>query len=364
MKSRSGWFITVLALLLFAALLGACTSQTTPEPVQNDTEVGVVEEAEEIEEAETASEKVADEGITVAFIPQIIGIPYYTAMEAGGKRAAEAFGGEFLMVGSTSGSAPEQVRLMENLITQKVDAIGVSPLDAESIKPIMTKAMDEGIEVFTSDADAPDSDRMVYVAQAIDRDLGYILMDRLVLQTGEDAQIGIVSGDPTIQSMANWVKYMQERAETEYPNIEIVDIRYTPGGSSEDSLRQAEELMTLYPDIKGIVGVASTNVPGVSQAVEQAGKSGEIAVIGYGSPNTVRSFIKSGVMKESILWNPEELGYLSYWAALQLIEGNEFKEFNEVPGMSEPVQYLADEKILLLGEPLVIDANNVDDFDF
>ena len=340
-------YLLLIALVVVSMLFVGCTPATN-EPVDSSGE-----------EAETPADD-----ITIAFIPQVVGIPYFDAMEVGGVRAAEYFGGEFKMVGSTSGSAPEQVRIMENLITQGVSAIGVSPLDGESIKPVMEEALEEGIPVFTSDADAADSPRMVYVAQALDKDLGYTLMDRLVAQTGEQAQIAIISGDPTIQSMANWVNFMTERAEQEYPDVEIVDIRYTPGGSAEESIRQAEELMTLYPDLKGIVGVASTNIASVPQAVEAAGKAGEIAVIGFGSPNTVREYIKAGVIKEAILWDPEELGYLSYWAALQLIQGNEFEEVNNVPGLDQPIQYFAEDQVLLLGDPLVIDADNVDDFDF
>ena len=122
--------------------------------------------------------------------------------------------------------------------------------------------------------------------------------------------------------------------------------------------------MTKYPDIKGLVAVASTTVPGVAKAVENAGNKGKVAVIGYGSPNTVRPFIKSGVMKESILWDPRALGFLNVWAGIQLLEGKDFKEVNMVPGMKDPVKYFADSKILLLGPPLVIDASNVDTFAF
>ena len=156
---------------------------------------------------------------------------------------------------------------------------------------------------------------------------------------------------------------MQKRVE-EYPDVEIVDVRYTAGGSSEEALRQAQELMTRYPDLKGLIAVASTTIPGVAQAVQQAGKAGQVAVIGYGSPNTVRPYIKSGVMKESILWNPRDLGYLTVWAAIQLIEGKGFEEVNHVPGLEQPIRYFEDTKILLLGDPLIIDADNVDDFDF
>jgi ABC-type sugar transport system substrate-binding protein len=64
----------------------------------------------------------------------------------------------------------------------------------------------------------------------------------------------------------------------------------------------------------------------VAQAVQQAGKTGKVAVIGYGSPNTVRQYIKSGIMKESILWDPKALGYLTVWAGKALAEGTQFHE--------------------------------------
>jgi ABC-type sugar transport system substrate-binding protein len=368
----------LLALLLVGVLvLSACTpapeepaeEPTTEEPAAEEpaAEEPAAEEPMEEETEEPAAEEAAGEGTDyrIAFIPQLIGIPYFTAMEEGGNAAAEEFGGEFLYVGAPTASAAEQVRLMENLIQQDVDAISISVLDAASLNPVISRAIDEGIAVYTSDSDSPDSERALYVAQALDQDLGYTLIDELAESIGGDGQIGIVSGESTATNLNTWIEYMQERVEQEYPDIEIVDIRYTSGGSSEDALRQAEELMTRFPDIEGLIAVASTTVPGVAQAVEQAGRIGEVAVIGYGSPNTVRPFVESGVMEKSILWNPRDLGYLTYWAGIQLVEGNELPEGEiTVPGLENPVRYLPDEEILLLGPPLVITADNVNDFDF
>lgn len=107
---------------------------------------------------------------------------------------------------------------------------------------------------------------------------------------------------------------MKERIAEKYPEIEIVDIRYTQGGSSEQALKQAQELMTRYPDLKGLIAVASSTIPGVAQAVQQEDRAGEIAVIGYGSLATVKPYMDSGVMARSILWNAYELGYLTVWA--------------------------------------------------
>lgn len=353
--------IFINLVLLATLLLAACTAVPAAQgPAPAATEPA----GEEAAPAAVPADQMASQKWRIAFIPQLIGIPYFTAMELGGNDAAAAFGVEYMNVGSPTASAAEQVRLMENLIQQKVDAISISVLDSQSLNPVMERAAAAGIKIYTSDSDSADSVREVYVAQAMDQDLGFTLIDRLAAQIGEAGQIGIVSGESTATNLNTWIEFMKQRVAESYPDIEIVDIRYTSGGSTEDALRQADDLLTRFPEIKGIIAVASTTVPGVAQAVENAGRTGEVAVIGYGSPNTVRPFIKSGVMKESILWNPRALGYLNVWAGIQLLEGKGFQEVNQVPGMEDDVRYFPDSKILLLGPPLVIDAGNVDDFDF
>ena len=363
-------------LMVLGILFTGCAAAAETEEAPAAEEEAVVEEevAEEAAEEEAAEEEApaeeaaldveqASQDWRIAFIPQLIGIPYFDAMKAGGEQAGADYGVTYMDVGSPEASAAEQVRLMENLIQQEVDAISISVLDSVSLNPVMERAEEAGIAVYTSDSDSPDSVRRVYVAQALDKDLGYTLIDTLVGNIGGAGQIGIVSGESTATNLNTWIEYMQENVDANYPDVEIVDIRYTTGGSSEDALRQAEELMTRFPDLKGLVAVASTTVPGVAQAVENAGKVGEVDVIGYGSPNTVRPYIESGVMTSSILWDPTALGYLNVWAGIQILEGNDFQEVNDVPGIGE-VQYFADSGTLLLGPPLVITADNVDDFNF
>ncbi len=304
-----------------------------------------------------------NEKLKIAFIPQLIGIPYFTAMEQGGKDAAKQFNVEFDYVGATTASAPEQVRIMDSLITQKYDAISVSVLDSVSINPIIEKARKAGVAVYTADSDSPNSERQLYVAQAMDQDLGYTLMDTLAKQLKNQGKIGIVSGESTATNLNAWIGYMKERIK-KYPKMSIVDVRFTTGGSSEDAFRQAQQLMVRYPDLKGLVAVASSTIPGVARAVESSNKVGKVKVIGYGSPNTVRPFVKKGIMEASILWNPRELGYLTVWAGMKLAKNESFSQINKVPGLSQEIKYFPDTKILLLGSPLVITKDNVDTFNF
>jgi rhamnose transport system substrate-binding protein len=69
-------------------------------------------------------------------------------------------------------------------------------------------------------------------------------------------------------------------------------------------------------------------------------------------------------MPFTVLWDPAALGYLTVWAGKQLIDGAAFKPSNTVPGMDKPVSYDAKTGILLLGDPTVFTAKNVDEFKF
>lgn len=303
------------------------------------------------------------ETVRIAFIPQIVGIPYYAGFEQGAQRAAEEFGVEFTMSGPATANSAEQLQIFESLVQQGYDAISISPLDPTSINGAIADARAQGVVVTTSDADAPESERQLFVSQAEDKALGYAVMDSLAEQMGGSGQFGIVSGAPDTASLDAWAKFIQERAATEYPDIEFVGgVRHAT--DSALALKEAQNLMTAFPDIKGIVAVPSTAVPGVSQAVQNAGKAGEVAVIGYGSPKTAGPFIESGVMKETVLWDVPELGYLTVWANLQLLEGNELQAENEVPGIDRPIAYDESTRTLLLGPPKIFDKSNYADYDF
>src|SRR3984893_16186303 len=112
-----------------------------------------------------ASTALAQTKPRVAFVPQIVGIPYFNAMKEGGKDAAEKFGVDFIYTGPTDTNPADQLRIVNGLIDQGVNAVSLSVLDASSIDPILNKAKDKGTHIFTSDSDAPKSAREVYVAE-------------------------------------------------------------------------------------------------------------------------------------------------------------------------------------------------------
>jgi ABC-type sugar transport system substrate-binding protein len=299
----------------------------------------------------------------VAFVPEIIGIPYFNSMEAGGKKAAQAFGVDFIYTGPVDGNPVDQLQIVQNLVNQGVQAISVAVLDASALAPVIEQAKAKGLKMYTSDSDAPDSGRIVFVAQATDDGLASTLLDELVKRVGPDAKIGFVTGDATATNLNTWIKLIQQRAAEKYPKVALLAPQFA-GSSSDRAAQLASDLMVANPDLKGLIAVASSTCPGVGQAIETAGKIGQVIGTGYCSPNTGKSYIKSGAFGFTVLWDPGALGYLDVWAGKQLIDGKPFAASNVVPGMNKPVAYDSAKKILLLGDPTVFTKENVDKFNF
>ena len=301
--------------------------------------------------------------VKVAFVSQIEGIPYFNGFKAGGERAAKDLGITYTQTGPATTNSAEQVKILDGLVSQQFDAIAVSPLDPTSINSSMAAAAAAGVKMATSDADAPDSAREVFVSQATDAALGGAVMDEIAKAMGETGQFGIVSGGADTATFNNWIDAALARQKEKYPNMELVGgIKYTT--DTANALQEAQNLMTAFPEIKGIIAIPSTAIPGVAQAVQNNNAIGKVAVTGFGSPKTAGEFLESGAMTSTVLWDVEALGYLTVWALNQLVEGKPFEASNTIPGLEQPATYDAATKTLLLGEPSVFTKENWAEYDF
>ena len=300
----------------------------------------------------------------IAFVPKLIGIPYFNAMQDGGNKAAQDLGVEFIYTGPTTADVAKQAEIVDNLITRGVNAIAVAPNDPAAIAPVLKKAKARGILVMTSDTDGAQDVRDVFVNQALQDEIGYMVMDTLAKDMGEEGEFAIVSCGPTAWNLNTWILYeLQELAK--YPKMKLVTIRY-----AEEDVQQAinvmQDLINAFPNLKGVIGQCSTSAPGVAEAVEQAGKTGQIACGGLSVPSMMAKYVHSGTVKGFVCWNPVDLGYLTVWAAKYILDKNKFADGKtyDVKGIETKPRYIAKDKMLVLGPPKVFDASNVDNFNF
>ena len=93
-----------------------------------------------------AAEKV------VVNISKVDGMPWFNRMGEGVVEAGNAFGVNASQVGPSSTDAPQQVKIIEDLISRKVNAITIVPNDANVLEPVFKIARDAGIVVLTNES--------------------------------------------------------------------------------------------------------------------------------------------------------------------------------------------------------------------
>ncbi|MGH3657444.1 MAG: autoinducer 2 ABC transporter substrate-binding protein, partial [Micromonosporaceae bacterium] len=208
--------------------------------------------------------------VRVAFVPKLQGIPYFEAMNAGGKQAAKELNVEWIYKGATTADPGAQTDIVKSLIQQRVDVLVVAPNDPDSLAPILADAKGKGITVMTSDTDAPNSVRELFVNQASVEGIGHELTDALLEKMGGKGKYAIVSCGQTAANLNAWIKVQKAYTKEKYPDAEIVDTVYA-GEDEAKAVSMSKDLMNAHPDLKGLVGECTSSAPGVAKAVREAG---------------------------------------------------------------------------------------------
>ena len=305
------------------------------------------------------------ESLYFVFVPKNLGNPYFDAADIGAQEAAAELGVSVTYLGSATADATEQIQLVNSLIAQKVDGLAISANDSDALMPTGRAAIDEGIPVVSWDSQITPGGRTVHVNQAVAEEVGRIQVQIIADLIGGEGQIAILSATSTAPNQNEWIEWMKdELAKPEYADIELVAIVY---GDDEDekSYNEAQGLMKSYPELKGIISPTTVGIAASASAVQDAGKVGQVMVTGLGTPNQMREYVRSGATPKFALWNPTDLGYLTIYTlhaiATDQIEGKPGDTFSA----GRLGEHTIDENgMVLLGPPMVFDADNIDDFDF
>jgi rhamnose transport system substrate-binding protein len=299
----------------------------------------------------------------ICMMPKLVGIPYFNASKQGAEEAAKELGVDLKYTGPTEGKAALQVELIEQLTQQGCAAITVAANDPDALAPAMRKAKEAGIATGAWDADVAKDARDIFVNQATFEGIGTALVDVMARQTDGKGEFLVVTGSLTAPNQNAWLKEMRARMKEKYPDMSIASVE--PG---EENLQKGLDLTKDYlranPETAGVFGITSVALPGAAEAVEQLGKDGDIPVTGLAVPSDMRKYVKAGTVREFVLWNPVDLGYLAVHVANAQVQGKDptggetFKA-----GRLGEVKVLAKDEILL-GPPLVFDRENIDQYKF
>jgi rhamnose transport system substrate-binding protein len=214
-----------------------------------------------------------------------------------------------------------QIQLVEQLIAQRVTSIAIAANDLDALQPVLTKAMGQGIKVYSLDAAVNPQSRLTHVNQADSEKIGITLVEAAYDMCGGSGEFAILSATSQASNQNLWIDYMKKELEkSKYSNLKLIKIAY--GDDLRDkSVSETEGLLLSYPNLKCIVSPTTVGIAAASKVISDRGLQGKIFVTGLGLPSEMAEYIDNGACPYMYLWNPIDVGYLSAYVATALSSG-------------------------------------------
>ena len=348
---------TQVAVLCAAILLGALlVAATNVWLVRSVTSAGAAS-------APTAGpQPAAASRLLVAMMPKAKGDPYFVSCRTGAEEAARELGVDLIWDGPTGLDAARQNEMVENWITRGVDVIAVAVENRGGISNVLRKARERGIKVLTWDADAEADARDYFVNQATAEGIGTTLTDEAARLLGERGEFAVITGALTAANQNEWISFIRKRLAEKYPNLKLALIR--PSDDDRDkAFAETQTILRVAPNVKLVMAISAPAVPGAAEAVRQAGRRGDVRVIGLSLPNINKPYVHDGTVQTVVLWNTADLGYLTVHAAAQLAQAKLAPGTQTLEAGRLGTIQIKDTQIVL-GPPLRFTRQNIDRYDF
>jgi rhamnose transport system substrate-binding protein len=315
--------------------------------------------------AQAQEKKEIKKGLKIAFIPKNINNPYNVIETGGSMEACKEMGSEGKVVGPSDASASSQVPYINTMITQRQSAIVLAANDPNALLPYLSRAKAQGIKIVTMDSDTAPEGRTIFCNQASSEMIGRSEVQMLAKEIDFKGDIAILSATPNATNQNTWIGFMKDELQKpEYKDMKLVTVAY---GNDDDqkSFTETQGLIEAYPNLRGIISPTTVGIAAAARYLSSSPNKGKIALVGLGTPNQMRRFVKDGTVKEFALWSPADLGYLAAYAAAQLASGNiQGKEGEKFSAGKLGERTIGKDGVVILGPPTVFTADNIDQFNF
>jgi len=294
----------------------------------------------------------------MVLVAKTVGDAWTNLLEKGLTKAGTDLSIKTSVVGTTHGDPAEQVKLIEDLIAKKVNAIGLLPLDVNVLAPVLKRAREAGIVVITQEG--PNQDEKTWDVEMIDsKDYGESQMKALARELGEEGDYAVVVGTLTTPLHNFWADAAIAYQTEHFPKMHLVADRFPGSDNVDQSAQLTRDLIKAYPNLKGIIAFGAGGPIGAGNVLRERHLSDKIAVVGSVVPSQAKPLIDSGAIREGFLWNPAEAGYAM--AAVAQLEWNGVKIENgtDVPGLGKAIVD-PDKRIIAVNRMLHITKETVD----
>jgi ribose transport system substrate-binding protein len=266
--------------------------------------------------------------VQLAVVPKAIGFDFWEQVRIGAQCAAQEAEGQVDVQwdGVTAETDVNgQVNLLQNFIEQGVDGLVYAATDAKVLYQVTKSAKQQNVTVVNIDSGTEPQPEDVPVFATDNVAAAKRVPDLLAKELGEGGgkiafipfQQGTLTNEQREEGFKEGLK--------DHPELELV-AEQSSQSDYNVALRVTEDILTANPDLDGIFAANEPGVLGAAEAVRQAGKAGEVVIVGWDASSEEVQGVRDGVISALVVQNPFRMGYDGVNAAVKIIrEGTEVK---------------------------------------
>jgi len=180
----------------------------------------------------------------------------------------------------------------------------------------------------------------------------------------DEGDYAIITGGLSAENLNTWIDAGLDYAKEKYPKLNLVTDKIASDENQQVAYTKALELITAYPDLKGIVGMSTPAPIGAAQAVQEKGLQDKIAVVGTILPNDGKPFMEDGSLDFGCLYDPTGFMYATVYLAWQKWLGNDITDGMEIPNLGINVTIEGNGRTMVYAPPQSFTKDNINDFNF
>jgi ribose transport system substrate-binding protein len=201
---------------------------------------------------------------------------------------------------------------IKEFIVKKVAAIVLSPCDAKGIVPAIAEANAAGIPVFTVDIPCLEPGVEIVSQVCTDNEGGGRMAAEAMIEglSGRGGKVAVLHAKK-FESCRLRVKGFREVLDAHNASsdakIVVVD-EYDSNGAKDIGYKAASDALQATPDLVGIFAINDPAALGAYTAIEEAGKVGQVVLVGFDGQPEGKQAIKEGKIYADPIQVPDQMG--------------------------------------------------------
>jgi ribose transport system substrate-binding protein len=235
----------------------------------------------------------------VALVMKSLANEFFLTMETGAKDYQAHNASKFTLISNgikDETDTANQIRIVEQMIVSKVDALVIAPADSKALVPVIKKAVDAGIIVVNIDNQLDPE-----VLKSKDLNVPFVgpdnakgaklVGDYLAKKLKSGDEVGIIEGVSTTtnaQQRTAGFKQAMQAGGMKVVALQSGDWEIDKGNAV------ASQILNANPNIKALLCGNDNMALGAVAAVRAAGKAGKVYVVGYDNINAIKPMLADG----------------------------------------------------------------------